>query len=133
MTRDVLLERYVEQPVGSAVVDCRRPREFAGRADSAVDLPVLRHRLGGHVPGARNVPYDVLLDAATGRFAPREVLLDRSAGLARTQDIVVYCDVGGRSALSWFVLHELLGHPLVRVSDGGWAEYGSLTGAPVAR
>ena len=78
MTRDVLLERYVEQPVGSA----------------------LRHRLGGHVPGARNVPHSELLDAARGRFAPREVLLDRFAGLARTQDLVVYCDVGGRSALS---------------------------------
>ena len=133
VTRDVLLERYVEEPGGSVVVDCRRPQEFAGRAASTLGLPVLRHRLGGHVPGARNVPHSELLDATTGRFQPRQVLLERFAGLPATDDIVVYCDVGGRSSLSWFVLHELLGYPHVRVYDGGWAEYGSLTEAPIAR
>jgi thiosulfate/3-mercaptopyruvate sulfurtransferase len=132
-SRDLLLERFVDAPVGNAIVDCRRPQEFAGRPDSVVDLPVLRHRLGGHVPGARNLPHSELLDARTGCFEPRTVLLDRVAGLAASDDIVVYCNVGERSSLSWFVLHELLGYPRVRVYDGGWAEYGSLTEAPVAR
>lgn len=132
-TRDLLLERYVEAPAGRAVVDCRGPREFAGDARCAVDLPVLRHRLAGHVPGAVNVPHGLLLDPVTGRFEPETVLADRFAGLATTDDVVVYCDVGGRSSLAWFALHELLGYPRVRVYDGGWAEYGSLTGAPVDR
>ena len=132
-SRDLLLERYVDAPVGRAVVDCRRPQEFAGRADSTLGLPVLRHRLDGHVPGASNVSHDQLLDASTGRLQPREVLLDRFAALATTDDIVVYCTVGERSSLCWFVLHELLGYQHVRLYPGGWAEYGSLTDVPVAR
>ena len=61
------------------------------------------------------------------------MLRERVAGLRATDDIVVYCDVGERSSLSWFVLHELLGYPHVRMYDGGWAEYGSLVDAPIAR
>jgi thiosulfate/3-mercaptopyruvate sulfurtransferase len=132
-TRELLLERYVPAQLGSAVVDCRRPQEFTGHGVSGLDLPVLRHRLSGHVPGARNLPHSELFDATTGRFETAEVLRDRVAGLAATDDIVVYCNVGERSSLNWFVLHELLGYPHVRVYDGGWAEYGSLTEAPVAR
>jgi thiosulfate/3-mercaptopyruvate sulfurtransferase len=41
--------------------------------------------------------------------------------------------VAERSALTWFALHELLGHARVRNYDGGWAEYGSLMDVPVAR
>ena len=130
-TRADVLERYVGAPEGSAVVDCRCPPEYSGRSTSVGD--VLRHRLAGHVPGARNLPHSELLDSATGCFAPREVLLDRVSGLAAQDDVLVYCTVGERSSLSWFVLHELLGYPHVRVYDGGWAEYGSLTGVPVAR
>jgi thiosulfate/3-mercaptopyruvate sulfurtransferase len=94
---------------------------------------MLRHRLGGHVPGAWNLPHSELLNTATGRFHPRTVLLDRFGALSASDDIVVYCNVGERSSLCWYVLHELLAYPHVRLYDGGWAEYGSLTGAPVGR
>jgi thiosulfate/3-mercaptopyruvate sulfurtransferase len=45
----------------------------------------------------------------------------------------VYCRVAERSALLWFVLHDLLGHRDVRNYDGGWAEYGSLMDVPIER
>ena len=134
-TRDQVLERYVGGPPGTAVLDCRSPAEYAGRPSTAVDLPVMRHRLGGHVPAARNLPHTDLLDADTGRFRPCTELREQftGAGVDPDDDIVLYCDVGGRSSLGWFVLHELLGYPQVRNYDGGWAEYGSLAGAPVER
>jgi len=134
-TRDLLLERYVGAPAGTAVLDCRAASEYHGRAGSAVDLPVMFHRLSGHVPGARNLPSSELLDPQTGRFRSLEYLRRALAahGVGPDDEVVLYCDVGERSALAWFVMSELLGRRGVRHYDGGWAEYGSLVGAPVTR
>ena len=135
VSREALLARYVGSPDGTAVLDCRDGAEFAGRPDSVMDLPLMRHRLGGHVPGARNVPGRELLDGRTGRFKPVAELRRCFAAheLLPEADIAVYCDVAVQSSLTWFVLHELLDYPQVRNYDGGWAEYGSLVGAPVER
>ena len=134
LTRDVLLERYVGAPPGTAVVDCRRPGEFAGRTDSVTGLPLLHSRLTGHVPGAVNVSCTELVDDDGRLPAPQELRRAfAERGVEPERDVVVYCDVGGRGALGWFVLHEVLGYPRVRSYDGGWAEYGSLVGAPVQR
>lgn len=134
LTREALLERYVGAPPGTAVVDCRTPSEYGGRGESVMELPLLHHRLGGHVPGAVSISCTDLLDEH-GRLRPAEQLrrVFTDQGVDREHDVVVYCDVGGRSALGWFVLHEVLGYPQVRSYDGGWAEYGSLVGAPVER
>lgn len=131
-TRELVLARYVEPSGGRVAVDCRRPDEFAGGTDNAV-LPALRRHVGGHLPGAQHVPHTDLLEPGTGRLQPREVLRERFGDLAPTDDIVVYCDLGERSSLTWFVLHDLLSFPHVRVYDGGWSEYGSLVDVPIAR
>ena len=55
---------------------------------------------------------------------------DENVDLAK--DTIAYCRIGERSALTWFVLHELLGHGDVKNYDGSWTEYGSLVGVPVA-
>jgi len=75
------------------------------------------------------------LDPRTGRFRSLEYLRRALAthGVDPDDEVVLYCDVGERSALAWFVLSELLGRRGVRHYDGGWAEYGSLVGAPVTR
>jgi thiosulfate/3-mercaptopyruvate sulfurtransferase len=43
-------------------------------------------------------------------------------------DIIAYCRTGERSARTWSVLHELLGHDRVKNYDGSWTEWGSLVG-----
>jgi thiosulfate/3-mercaptopyruvate sulfurtransferase len=135
ITRDALLASHVGAPAGTAVLDCRTESEYLGHAHGVVDLPVLRHRLGGHVPGAHHLAHRDLLDPATARFRPAAELAELFAGsgVRQEQDVVLYCDVGDRSALGWFALHELLGHARARNYDGGWSEYGSLVGAPVCR
>lgn len=134
VTRDVLLDRFVGAPPGTVVIDCRTAAEFSGRTETVIGLPLLHHRLGGHVPGAVNISCTELFDDQ-GCLRPgdqlRQVFADQ--GVVPERDVAVYCDVGGRSALGWFVLHEVLGYPQVRSYDGGWAEYGSLVGAPVER
>jgi thiosulfate/3-mercaptopyruvate sulfurtransferase len=134
-TRDDMLSRYVGAPPGTLVLDCRSVEEYDGKVTDMVDLPIERHRVTGHVPGAVNLSASELVDPGTGRLLPidrlRRLYADR--GVREGVDVALYCRVAERSALLWFVLHELLRHPDVRNYDGGWAEYGSLMDVPIER
>ena len=132
--RQELVSRYVGAPGDAVLLDCRSPEEYAGSHRHPLDLGIEHHRVGGHIPGARNLPSGRLL-REDGRFRPRDELrrLFADCGVRAESDVVVYCRVAERSSLLWFALHELLGHPRVRHYDGGWAEYGSLIDVPVSR
>ena len=133
LRRDQLLAGLVGAPPGTTLVDCRSMGEFTGRPARPYDVPTDRHRVPGHIPGAINLPVDDLVDPHTHRLLARPALrvLCRQRGLNPDDQIIVYCGVGERSALVWFVLHELLGWPDVRYYTGAWAEYGSLIDVPV--
>lgn len=132
--RDEMVGHYATGPEGAAVLDCRTPAEYAGRHHHPLDLAVEHHRVGGHVPGARNVPSSLVLTAEdTFRSVTQLRAIFAEAGVQADTDVVVYCRVAERSSLLWFALHELLGHPRVRHYDGGWSEYGSLLDVPVER
>jgi thiosulfate/3-mercaptopyruvate sulfurtransferase len=134
-TRDEMLARYVGAPAGTVLIDCRTPEEYDGKVTETVDLPVERQRAVGHIPGAVNLSSGLLVDPATSRLRPVEELrqLYVERGVGEDSDVALYCRVAERSALLWFVLHELLGHAQVRNYAGGWAEYGSLMDVPVER
>src|SRR5207245_449700 len=76
--------------------------------------------------GARAVQED-------GTVKPAQELreLYSGKGVLNGDDIIAYCRIGERSAHTWFVLHELLGHDRVKNYDGSWTEWGSLVGVPV--
>ncbi|HUD38463.1 MAG TPA: sulfurtransferase [Streptosporangiaceae bacterium] len=116
------------------LVDVRSPDEFAGRLLAPAHLPQEQAQRGGHIPGARNVPWSKAA-AEDGTFksdvALRALYAD-DAGLDFSRDTIAYCRIGERSAHTWFVLHELLGLPNVKNYDGSWTEYGSLVGVPIA-
>ena len=59
----------------------------------------------------------------------KQLYADEQVDLAN--DTVAYSLIGERSALTWFVLHELLGVTNVKNYDGSWTEYGSLVGVPI--
>jgi thiosulfate/3-mercaptopyruvate sulfurtransferase len=115
------------------LVDVRSPDEFAGRLLAPAHLPQEQAQRGGHIPGARNVPWSKAA-AEDGTFRSDEELRQLyggQAGLDFGQDTIAYCRIGERSAHTWFVLHELLGLPNVKNYDGSWTEYGSLVGVPI--
>ena len=115
------------------LIDVRSPDEFAGRLLAPAHLPQEQAQRGGHIPGAKNVPWSKAA-AEDGTFKPDEalrVLYADEAGLDFGRDTIAYCRIGERSAHTWFVLHELLGLPDVKNYDGSWTEYGSLVGVPI--
>ena len=119
---------------GFALVDVRSPAEFSGELLAPAHLPQEGAQRGGHIPGARNVPWSSAV-RDDGTFKPIDELrsLYAQQGITGDRDIVAYCRIGERSSHTWFVLHEILGYDRVRNYDGSWSEWGSLVGVPIER
>src|SRR2546421_11474173 len=114
------------------LVDVRSPDEFSGKLLAPAHLPQEQSQRPGHVPSAKNIPWSKNAND-DGTFKSdeelKELYAEESVDLAK--DTIAYCRIGERSALTWFVLHELLGVENVRNYDGSWTEYGSLVGVPI--
>ncbi|KJY27274.1 hypothetical protein VR44_28000 [Streptomyces katrae] len=84
------------------------------------------------MPSARNIPWSKNAND-DGTFKSDEELtaLYEAEQVDLAKDTIAYCRIGERSALTWFVLHELLGQENVKNYDGSWTEYGSLVGVPI--
>jgi thiosulfate/3-mercaptopyruvate sulfurtransferase len=124
----------VEEHLGQPLIDVRSPGEYTGELLHMPDYPQEGAVRGGHIPGARNVPWSRAA-AEDGTFRSRAELagiyLDE-VGLRPDDDVVVYCRIGERSSHTWFVLHHLLGFPHVRNYDGSWTEWGNSVRVPIA-
>ena len=119
--------------VGSATfIDVRSPEEFSGEKLAPDHLPQEQPYVGGHVPGARNIPWSRAANE-DGTFKEVEELqaIYGDAGVTAATETIAYCRIGERSSHTWFVLHELLGHQNATNYDGSWTEYGSLVNVPV--
>jgi thiosulfate/3-mercaptopyruvate sulfurtransferase len=131
-----MLPEVIAQVAGNTVdlVDVRSPAEFTGEVLAPPGLPETCQR-GGHIPGARNIPWSKAVNDEDGTFKPADELhaIYREAGITGDKPIITYCRIGERSSHSWFVLRYLLGHDQIKNYDGSWTEWGNLVGAPVER
>ena len=117
------------------LVDVRSPQEFTGERLHMPDYPQEGAMRGGHIPGARSVPWARAANP-DGSFRSAEELraiYEQEQGLKKTDDIVAYCRIGERSSHSWFVLTYLLGYDRVRNYDGSWTEWGNAVRAPIEK
>jgi thiosulfate/3-mercaptopyruvate sulfurtransferase len=124
------VKRALSKP--TKLVDVRLPEEYDGTILAPPGMTESARR-GGHIPGAKNIVWSENLQS-NGRFKSPETLakLYRNRGIDRDSDVIVYCRIGERSSLTWFVLSELLDYPSVRNYDGAWTEWGNLIGVPIA-
>ena len=117
------------------LIDVRSPDEYTGRKLHMPDYPQEGAMRGGHIPGARSVPWARAANA-DGTFKSAPALRDiyeGEAGLSAGDDVVAYCRIGERSSHTWFVLTYLLGYETVRNYDGSWTEWGNAVRAPIER
>jgi len=118
---------------GVALVDVRSPDEFTGKILAPPGLPETCQR-GGHIPGARNIPWGkAVREDGTFRSAEELRALYAQNGVTADKEVISYCRIGERSSHTWFVLKHLLGYPNVKNYDGSWTEWGNLVGADVER
>jgi thiosulfate/3-mercaptopyruvate sulfurtransferase len=119
---------------GQPLVDVRSPGEYRGELLHMADYPQEGALRGGHIPGARNIPW-AKAAAEDGTFKSFDELkeLYQGEGITPDKDIIAYCRIGERSSHTWFALTYLLGYPRVRNYDGSWTEWGNLVGMPIER
>jgi thiosulfate/3-mercaptopyruvate sulfurtransferase len=116
------------------LVDVRSPAEFSGELISPAGYEQEGAQRGGHIPGAVSVPWaQAVKDDGTFKSAEELRELYGGKGVLDGSDVIAYCRIGERSAHTWFVLHELLGHERVKNYDGSWTEWGNLVGVPVEK
>ena len=128
---DAIAQMQAKKPL----IDVRSPGEFRGEITHMPEYPQEGVLRGGHIPGARGVPWKTAAND-DGTFKSAEELkkiYTENLGLKPGDDIIAYCRIGERSSHTWFVLTYLLGYKSVRNYDGSWTEWGNRVRAPIAK
>ncbi|GHF33943.1 thiosulfate/3-mercaptopyruvate sulfurtransferase [Deinococcus metalli] len=117
-----------------ALVDVRSPDEFSGKVTHMPTYPQEGVLRGGHIPGARSIPWaKATNEDGTFKSADELSALYGGEGVTPDKDVIAYCRIAERSSHTWFVLRELLGYPKVRNYDGSWTEWGNAVGMPIEK
>lgn len=129
--------RYIQEAIGSSkkiLVDVRSNDEYNGVTLAPSDYSSEYGQIGGHIPGAINVPWNLMVNE-DGTFKPAEDLkkLYESLNITTDKEIITYCGIGERASYTWFVLKYLLGYPNVKSYDGSWLEWGNTIGNPIEK
>ncbi|SEQ01059.1 thiosulfate/3-mercaptopyruvate sulfurtransferase [Faunimonas pinastri] len=114
------------QSGAAQVVDARAADRFTGAT------PEPRAGLkSGHMPGARNLPFNRLVTPEGTLAAPEAIRASfQGAGVDLSRPVVTSCGSGVTAAVLSLALAQI-GKEDVRLYDGSWTEWGGKAGAPV--
>jgi thiosulfate/3-mercaptopyruvate sulfurtransferase len=118
------------------LVDVRSPEEYRGERLHMPEYPNEGALRGGHIPGAKSIPWGRAINPETHTFRPAaelRTIYEQENGLKGDQDVIAYCRIGERSSHTWFALTYLLGFKQVRNYDGSWTEWGNTVRAAIEK
>jgi thiosulfate/3-mercaptopyruvate sulfurtransferase len=127
LVRDVTQVASASKLGDFQIVDARAAERFRG------DAPEPREGLrAGHIPGARNLPYTLVLNDDKTMRSPDEIKAAfEAAGVDLGKPIITSCGSGVTAAILALALQRL-GHTQWSLYDGSWAEWGMFPTVPVA-
>jgi len=102
---------YVQSKLGNAstvILDTRSTADFDA----------------GHIDGAVNIPFTLFNNPETKLKSSSELAaLFNGKGVTSNKEVIVYCKTSSSASYAWFILHELLSYPNVKVFDGGYSAW----------
>jgi thiosulfate/3-mercaptopyruvate sulfurtransferase len=126
LVRDMDDVKHVLAKNSAQIVDARPAPRFAGSEPEP--RPGLRC---GHLPGARSVPSQTLLNADGTLKPPAELQrLFADAGIDPALPVITTCGSGVTASILSLAL-AVLGQTNAAVYDGSWAEWGADNGLPI--
>ena len=105
-----------------SIIDVRSQAEYEGSD--------VRSEFGGHMPGAVRYDWTDMLDKSLKLLQDKDIqqTLDK-LGVAKDNDVIVYCQTHQRSAVTYVVLKNL-GYENVIALDGAWSNWGNDSTTP---
>jgi thiosulfate/3-mercaptopyruvate sulfurtransferase len=116
----VAMQKLVINPEDEIIIDTRSRDEYSGKRQKA------GAGKGGRIPGSHQIDWTEAVDYhGTLKFKTKDELekIFGTSIVGKDQPIITYCHTGVRSALTTFVLTQLLGYENVRNYDGSWTEW----------
>lgn len=111
---------------GVAIVDARAAKFYTG--EDAGQMP-----RGGHIPGARSIPFSTVVDDKTNKFKSADALrtLFATAGVKENDSVATYCHIGQQASLLYFVA-RYLGYD-AHLYDGSFQDWSQRSELPVEK
>jgi thiosulfate/3-mercaptopyruvate sulfurtransferase len=111
---------------GVMILDARAPKFYTGE-------DIGRMPRGGHIPGAKSIPFPSLVNDPGNKFKSAEALraLFNSAGVKQGDSVTTYCHIGQQASLLYFVA-RYLGYN-AHLYDGSFEDWSRRSELPVVK